>query len=153
MNKYISVLMLVLISGQAFSNQCVELMKKKDYYEASPVCEKMAGKGDVVSQYTMGILYYQGLGVMADSGQAVKWLRKAAENNHRLAQYNLGIMIANGQGAQTDLIEAYAWLSLSAKNGYADAAVALKNLAAELSSSEKEASEKRIVELKKKYKL
>jgi TPR repeat protein len=146
-------MILVLFSGQAFANQCVELMKKEDYYEASPVCEKMAKKGDVVSQYTMGVLYYQGMGVMADMGQSVKWLRKAAEKNHRLAQYNLGIMIANGQGVQADLVEAYAWLSLSAKNGYADAAEALKNLAEELSSSEKKKAEKRIVELKTKYKL
>lgn len=153
MKKYIPVLIAVIFSGQAFANQCAELVKKKDYYEASSVCEKLARKGDVVSEYTMGVLYYQGLGVMADMGQAVKWLRKAAEKNHRLAQYNLGIMIANGQGAQTDLVEAYAWLSISAKNGYAEAADAEKNIAAELSSSEKKAAEKRIEELKKKYKL
>ncbi len=153
MNKYIFILLLSFFSGQIFADQCTELMKKKDYYEASPVCEKMAKKGNVPAQFAMGVLYYQGLGVMANTSQAVKWLRKAAEQNHALAQYNLGIMIANGQGTQTDLVEAYAWLSLSAKNGYPEAATALENLSAELSSSEKKEAEMRIAKLKKKYEL
>ena len=114
MIKTVSLLILTLLTAQAAANQCVELMKKEDYYDASPVCEKMAKKGDVPAQYGMGILYYQGLGVMADKTQAIKWLRKAAENNHRVAQYNLGILIAIGQGALPDLVEAFAWLCISA---------------------------------------
>ena len=124
-------------------------MQKQDFYEAAEVCQKMAEKGEINAQFSMAVMYYQGNGVMADAGQAQKWMRKAAMKGHNQAQYNLGLMIANGQGSETNLVEAYAWLKLSDANGYAPAADAVKQLGSELSSSEKKQAEEKYNSIKK----
>ena len=155
--KFLS-LVIFLFAGQtflaqsAFANKCVDLMQKEDFYEAADVCTAMAQKGDRAAQFVLGVLYYQGNGVMADMAKARKWMRKAAEQNYAQAQYNLGIMVANGQGGPTDLVNAYAWLKISAENGYAPAEDSLKQLGAELSSSEKKEAGQKLQELKAKYK-
>ena len=41
-----------------------------------------------------------------DEAEAVKWYRKAAEQNYAIAQYNLGICYANGDGVAKDDAEA-----------------------------------------------
>lgn len=156
--KYLSAFILLLcaqgfIAQSAFANnKCVDLMQKEDFYAAADVCASMARKGDSTAQFALGVLYYQGNGVMADTSKAQKWMRKAAEQNHRQAQYNLGIMVANGQGSPADLVSAYAWLKVSADNGYEPAADSLKQLGAELSSTEKKEAEKKITDLKQQYK-
>ncbi len=151
--KYLSFLCLIIFSQSAFANKCIDLMQKEAFYEAADVCTSMARKGDKAAQFAIGVLYYQGNGVMADTSKSQKWMRKAAEQNHRQAQYNLGIMLANGQGSPADLISAYAWLKISADNGYAPAEDSVKQLGAELSSTEKKAAEQKINKLKKQYKL
>ncbi|MCU7949687.1 MAG: sel1 repeat family protein [gamma proteobacterium symbiont of Bathyaustriella thionipta] len=124
-------------------------MQKEDFYEASEVCRAMADKGDINAQFSLAVMYYQGNGLMADQGEALKWMRKAALQNHHQAQYNLGLMIASGHGSNVDLIEAYAWLKIAADNGYSFAADSVKQLAAELSSSEKQKADEKIKTIKK----
>ena len=54
-----------------------------------------AEKGDAQSQFELGKAFYFGsLGVAKDEVEAVKWFRKAAEQNHAEAQYNLGVCYA-----------------------------------------------------------
>ncbi|MCK5647455.1 MAG: sel1 repeat family protein [Gammaproteobacteria bacterium] len=151
--RYITIILLLMLSQTVLANKCVDLMQKEEFYEASDVCSSMAKKGDRNAQFALGVMYYQGSGMMSDFGQAQKWIRKAAEQNHKQGQYNLGIMLANGQGSPADLVEAYAWLKISAENGYSAAADSVKQLSEELSSGEKKAAEKRINSLKKEFKL
>ncbi len=145
-------LFLSIFSHNLLANQCIDLMKKEDFYEASDVCAAMAKKGEMNAQFSLAIMYYQGSGMMSDLGEAQKWMRKAAEQNHDQAQYNLGIMLANGQGSNTDLVSAYAWLSVSAANGYAAATEAVKQLGAELSSKEKKEANIQIQQIKSHFK-
>ena len=49
---------------------------------------------------------------------AVKWLRKAAENNHAEAQYILSQLYFEGDGVPMDEAEAQKWLQKSKENGY-----------------------------------
>ena len=56
-----------------------------------------------------------------DDSEAVKWLRKAAEQGFADAQSNLGFMYANGRGVLEDYVQAYAWYSL-AKTGRSELA-------------------------------
>ena len=42
-------------------------------------------------QYNLGVGYYKGEGVAKDQAEAVKWYRKAAEQNLAKAQYSLGV--------------------------------------------------------------
>ena len=51
--------------------------------------------------------------------EAIKWLRKAAEQGLAQSQHNLGAMYANGQGVPQDYVEAVKWLRKAAEQGLA----------------------------------
>jgi TPR repeat protein len=59
--------------------------------------------------------------VSKDKVEAVKWYRKAAEQNLAMAQYNLGICYANGRGVTKDYVEAYKWFNLASLQDVAGA--------------------------------
>ena len=52
-----------------------------------------------------------------DEAEAVKWYRKAADQNHAKAQYNLGFCYHNGRGVAKDYVEGYMWFLLAAGQG------------------------------------
>ena len=62
-----------------------------------------------------------GEGMAKDQVEAVKWFRKAAEQNYAPAQNNLGVCFYNGDGVAKDWVEAYKWLLLPARQGNEDA--------------------------------
>jgi tetratricopeptide (TPR) repeat protein len=74
--------------------------------------------------------------VAKDYVEAVKWLRKAAEQNIAQAQGNLGLCYAKSQGVAKDEAEAMKWYRKAAEGG---AANALNNLAWMLATSENSA--------------
>ena len=81
-----------------------------------------ADKGDAKAQYELGRAFFSGtLGVAKDEAEAVKWFRKAAEQNVADAQYNLGVCYDSGEGVAKDEIEAYKWWLLAAGQGNDDA--------------------------------
>jgi TPR repeat protein len=55
--------------------------------------------------------------VAQDQAEAVKWYRKAAEQNLAEAQYNLGVCFYEGEGVAKDQVEAVKWLVLAAAQG------------------------------------
>ena len=55
-----------------------------------------------MARIDLGAAYYGGQGVAQDYAEAVKWYRKAAEQNDAGAQYNLGVCYANGDGVAKD---------------------------------------------------
>ena len=81
-----------------------------------------ADKGDAKAQYELGRAFFSGtLGVAKDEAEAVKWFRKAAEQNVADAQYNLGVCYANGQGVPEDDAESVKWFRKAAEQNLADA--------------------------------
>jgi len=48
----------------------------------------------------------EGQGVPQDYAEAIKWFRKAADQDRPDAQYNLGVMYQNSQGVPRDYAEA-----------------------------------------------
>ena len=50
-----------------------------------------------------------------DQAEAVKWYRKAAEQNLAKAQYNLGVCYAHGEGVVKDQVEAVKWYRKAAE--------------------------------------
>jgi TPR repeat protein/serine/threonine protein kinase len=50
--------------------------------------------------------------------EAVRWFRKATEQDHASAQNSLGVMYENGQGVKKDYKEAYKWYRKAAEQGY-----------------------------------
>jgi TPR repeat protein len=64
---------------------------------------------DAGVQFLRGHGYANGINVAKDHAEAVKWYRKAADQNHALAQVYLGVCYENGQGVVKDEVEAVKW--------------------------------------------
>jgi uncharacterized protein len=80
-----------------------------------------AEAGDAVSELQLALRYENGEGVAKNQVQAVKWYRKAAEQNVAEAQYNLGICYENGNGVAKDQVEAVKWYRKAAEQNLAEA--------------------------------
>ena len=65
------------------------------------------------------VCYEHGHGVAKDEVEAVKWYRKAAEQNQAEAQYNLGGCYSDGRGVAKDEVEAVKWWRKAAEQNYA----------------------------------
>src|SRR6266511_224441 len=85
-----------------------------------------AETGDAQSQYELGAAFFFGnFGVAKDEVEALKWWRKAADQNHATAQYDLGLCYANGQGVAKDDVEAMKWYRKAAEQNNAPAQYSL----------------------------
>ena len=75
-----------------------------------------AENGDVRSQYELGVAFDFGkLGLEKNYTEAVKWFRKAAEQNNAAAQDNLGQCYAAGEGVEQDYAGAAKWYRKAAE--------------------------------------
>jgi len=75
----------------------------------------LADRNDPQAQACLGVMYYRGVGAEKDDKEAVKWSRKAAEQNYAGAQHNLGVMYATGRGVEKDDKEAFKWIHKAAE--------------------------------------
>ena len=92
--------------------------------DANPLLDlrAKAETGDAESQNQLGQAFYAGKrGVPEDPVEAVKWFRKAADQNHPAAQYNLAVGYERGDGVAKYEVEAYKWYLLAAKQGHSKA--------------------------------
>src|SRR2546426_7940322 len=81
-----------------------------------------AEKGDAESQLDLGeVFYFGGLGVAKDEVEAVKWFRKAADQNYAAAQYSVGVCHAKGDGVAKNDAEAVKVFRKAAEQNYAPA--------------------------------
>ena len=76
---------------------------------------QLAEAGDVELQFSLGVMYEHGEGVRQDYAEAVRWYRKAAEQEYAEAQNNLGVMYAEGRGVRQDYAEAVRWYRKAAE--------------------------------------
>jgi len=80
-----------------------------------------AQHGDTQAQYELGQRLLHGDGVERNTIEAMIWLRKAAESEHRGAQVLLGNTLSRGVDVQQDDAEAARWYLRAAQHGDADA--------------------------------
>ena len=91
---------------------------------------RQAGRGDIVSQRMLGLLYLTGddprdprrtelVGV--DTEEAAIWFLMAAEQGDLLSQLRLGLLYHDGNGVPRDYAEAARWLRAPAESGDVDA--------------------------------
>ena len=76
-----------------------------------------AKKGHADSQYNMGIMYEQGIGVGKDDAEALAWYSKSAEQGNSEAQFNLGVLYENGRGTKIDFAKANEWYRKASVQG------------------------------------
>ena len=77
---------------------CMNAFNSGDYVIVFSLCLKSASDGNAYAQNILGLLYDSGAGVAKDSAEAVKWMRKAAEQGNADAQYYLGGSYYYGEG-------------------------------------------------------
>ena len=78
---------------------------------------KAAEQGGLRSQYSLGVMYYNGVGVKQDYVEAAKWYRKAADKEYAMAQFNLGLMYRDGEGVKQNRTVAKEWFGKACDNG------------------------------------
>src|SRR6202163_1996529 len=79
--------------------------------------KEIAYAGNVNAQVQLGVIYLTGDGVTKDDVEAVKWLRKAADQDSALGERYLAEMYFKGRGVSADIVEAAKWLRMAAEQG------------------------------------
>ena len=87
---------------------------KQNYKIAYDGFRSAADRGNVNSEYTLGLMHLEGHGVLKDYNVAAEWFAIAASRGSSGAQLKLGRMYADGKGVKSDKIQAYKWFSLAA---------------------------------------
>jgi TPR repeat protein len=82
--------------------------RKKNYESALRLWRPAASAGHAGAQLGMATLYYSGLGVVLDYGEAFEWCAKAADQGQPRVQYMLGAMYRDGKGVEQDPVKAAA---------------------------------------------
>lgn len=81
----------------------------------------LAESGDVESQFGLGVMYNDGLGVERDYIEANYWFLRAAEQGHAPSQFNLGNAYKNGTGTAPAPGMAVHWWRKAAEQGFGPA--------------------------------
>lgn len=82
---------------------------------------ELANEEDVFAQTNAAWGYREGYGTAVDHVEAVKWVRKAAEQGFARAQYDLGWMYQYGRGVERSDEKAAGWFLKAAEQGLARA--------------------------------
>lgn len=73
--------------------------------------------GHIGSQYNVGIMYEQGIGVTKNEKEAIIWYGKAAAQGNAAAQFNLGVLYENGKGTPINYELANKWYRKASVQG------------------------------------
>ena len=76
-----------------------------------------AENGHADSQFNVGLMYEQGIGIAQDEKEAVVWYGKSAAQGNSAAQYNLGVLYENGRGTEIDYEKANEWYRKASLQG------------------------------------
>ena len=80
-------------------------------------CLAKAKQGDSEAQYSLGIMYNDGDGILKNYKKAVHWVTKSAKQGHDYAQAYLGLMYQEGRGVPLDYQKSIYWYKKSVKQG------------------------------------
>jgi hypothetical protein len=118
-----------------------------DYARAIEWYRKSAEHGHAAAQYSLAVMYVHARGVARNDAEAFKWLRRAAEQGEPMAAFAMGERCRNGTGVPQDLVEAYKWFNVAAEQQVSDAATALKEIKAKMTSEQVAEGRKRMQQL------
>ena len=98
---------------------------KVNYDNAMKWVKRGIEHGDVLSQYSMGVMYMYGLGVPLDPVKAASYLSAAADSNMAVAQTDLGVLFLD----QGDIETARLYFELATASGHIEAYYYLAEIA------------------------
>ena len=90
----------------------------EDFRGAAKEWKPLAEKGDAKSQTNLGILYFNGKGVLKDYKKAISWFEKAGDQGESEAQFILGKIYIEGDGVSKSLKTAKYWVQLAYENDF-----------------------------------
>ena len=117
----LAVLLGIPIAAAQTFDEAVAAYMRRDYATAIRGFLVHAEQGDASAQFSLGVMYANGEGILKNDAEAVRWYRLAAEQGNASAQFNLGVMHAGGRGVLKDDAEAVRWYRLAAEQGVASA--------------------------------
>jgi TPR repeat protein len=117
---------LILSPANADYKDGLIAFENQDFRLAAKEWKLLAEKGDAKSQTNLGILYFNGKGVLKDYKKAVDLLKSAANQGEAEAQFILGKIYVEGDGVPKSLKTAKIWVALAYENNF-DGAEALWN--------------------------
>jgi TPR repeat protein len=79
------MILAVTCTAHAGYDEGYQAAKKGDYVTAFKSFKTNAESGDVSAQYSLAVMYNDGIGVKKNPKEAMFWFRKAAENGHPIA--------------------------------------------------------------------
>lgn len=91
------------------------------YREGVQRYRQSAQQGDASAQFSLGVLYRDGLGTPRDFDQAMQWFRAAARQGNSDAALALGNLYSQGWGVALDYAQSAQWWRVAAEQGNADA--------------------------------
>lgn len=96
--------------------QCLgeRAFERQSYKIAFKEFSERAGS-DASAQYHLGLMYEKGLAVIPDPHKAMRWLLKAAEENHVNAIYTLGRISLEGRILPKNYSESFKWFQRAAQ--------------------------------------
>lgn len=113
----LSLNLVITLATAADLQRGLDAYQSGDYATALAQFEPLAEQGDSVAQFSLGVMYDNGEGVIQDYEQAFSWFQRAAEQGHPRAQGHLGRMYFLGRGVDEDLVQAYIWFNLAVAQG------------------------------------
>ena len=87
-----------------------------------------AEAGHARSQNTLGMMAAEGVGVVQDLSEALRWFESAAEQGDAYAAFNLGVLYRDGRGVASAISQAREYFQSARAGGHPQAAKALAEL-------------------------
>ncbi len=132
--KYFLFILILLISSRIYSQDTTQSLafkknipvKNNPYFYRPDLSYQLlqqfkllqdANSGDALAQHELGLRLLLGEGMAADTIQAVKWIKSAADQNLSAAAYNYGILLMNGWGVDWNPFEAFKYFRSAAAKG------------------------------------
>ena len=99
--------------------------EKNDFGHAFDEFAEAAQRGNRLAQFNYAMMLMRGEGTVARPEEAVKWLRRAADNQMTHAQFAYGELFERGELVPRSLEEANKWYERAAAGGHTEAQRAL----------------------------
>ena len=111
------LLLLPVAPGWGQAGEGYDAFNRGDYRTAQRIWQRLAEQGDAGAQYSLGLLYHNGLGVERHRVTAAKWYVRAAEGGNADAQKAVGDLYAEGFWGKRDHAKAAQWYEFAAQQG------------------------------------
>ena len=109
----------------ALTQVAIAHYEKNDFGHAFDEFAEAAQRGNRLAQFNYAMMLMRGEGTVARPEEAVKWLRRAADNQMTHAQFAYGELFERGELVPRSLEEANKWYERAAAGGHVEAQRAL----------------------------